>query len=51
MASGVKLGDDGGGDIDCPDWVVSSQIVSALAFIIFPMPLKIQNDDRRQYDF
>ena len=41
-----KWGDDGGGGIDGPDRVASSQIVGALACIIFPMPHKIQNYDR-----
>jgi len=43
-ASGVKLGDDGGGDIDGLDGVASSRIVGAFASIIFTMPHKIQND-------
>jgi len=45
-ASGVKLRDDRGGGIDGPDWVASSRIVRTLASIIFPTPLKIQNDNR-----
>jgi len=42
----VKLGDEGGGGINGPNWVASSWIVGAPASIIFPMPHKIQNDDR-----
>jgi len=37
-------GDHGGGGIDGPDRVASSWIVSTPASIIFPTPLKIQND-------
>jgi len=48
-ASGVKLGNDGGGGIDGPDGMASSRIVSALASIIFPMLLKIENDDKHLY--
>jgi len=45
-ASSIKLGDDdGGGGIDGPDGVASSQIVGALASIIFPMPLKMMMTD------
>jgi len=42
----LSTGDDGGGGIDGPGRVASSQIVGTLASIIFPTPLEIQNDDR-----
>jgi len=40
------LGDDEDGGIDGPDGVAYSRIVGALASVIFPMPHKIQNDDK-----
>jgi len=43
-AYGIKLGNDGGGGINGLDGVASCEIVGALASIIFPMPLKSQND-------
>ena len=39
-ASGVKMGDEGGGSLISPDEVVPSRIVGVSASIIFPCIIK-----------
>ena len=39
-ASGVKMGDDGGGGTDSPDGVASRWIVGASVSVIFPCSIK-----------
>jgi len=42
MASGVKMGDDGGGSLMNPDGVATSRTVGVSSSVIFPCTMKVQ---------
>jgi len=43
-ASGVKMGDDGGGPLISPDGVAPSRMVGVYASVIFPCTIKVQKN-------
>jgi len=42
MASGIKMGDDGGGPLISPDGVAPSRTVGVSVSVIFPCTIKTQ---------